>query len=74
MTYEIEDLPAAMLGKRVTAVNRVRSTYEDDGFEVVFDDSTRVRIETSEWFRIYINETIEVEPMQPRSHFRSPAF
>ena len=74
MTYEIEDLPAAMVGKRVVAVNRVRSTYEDDGFELVFDDSTCVRIETSEWLRIYINETIEVEPMQPRSHSRPPVF
>ena len=41
-------------------VNRVRSKYEDDGFELVFSDTTRVRVETSEWLRIYINEVDSV--------------
>lgn len=60
MPDEIDELSAAVIGKRIVAVNRVRSKYEDDGFELVFDDTTRVRVETSEWFRIYINEVDSV--------------
>ena len=55
MPDEIDVLTAAIIGKTIVAVNRVRSKYEDDGFELVFSDTTRVRVETSEWLRIYIN-------------------
>ena len=60
MSDEIDELTAAVIGKTVVAVNRVRSKYEDDGFELVFSDTTRVRVETSEWLRIYINEVDSV--------------
>ena len=60
MPDEIDVLTAAIIGKTIVAVNRVRSKYEDDGFELVFSDTTRVRVETSEWLRIYINEVDSV--------------
>jgi hypothetical protein len=55
MADEIDELTAAVIGKTIVAVNRVRNKNEDDGFELVFNDTSRVRIETSEWLRIYIN-------------------
>jgi hypothetical protein len=56
MTDEIAELTAAIIGKTIVAVNRVCNKNEDDGFELVFNDTSRVRIETSEWLRIYIND------------------